>query len=139
MQDRNRAEWTIVIIMRVLGVGAMLAIPAIFLPYSWMNAIHRYLGLGELPNVPIVLYLARSLSAFYAVVGAIALFMSRDIRTNRAFVPLWGLLILAMGFVMLGIDITAGMPTIWTISEGPPTVLCGAVVLWLCRHIQQPA
>lgn len=135
MQSRNRAEWIILIIMRVLGVGAMLAIPAIFFPFSWMDSIHRYCGLGELPDVPIVHYLARSLSTFYAIVGAIALFMSRDIRANRPFVHLWGWLIMTTGFVMLGIDLAAGMPVSWTVAEGPPTILCGLLVVWLRQHI----
>ena len=62
----NRSELAIVIILRVIGITGLFAIPAIFLPYSWMNAIHDYMGLGELPDTPIVSYLARSLSAFYA-------------------------------------------------------------------------
>ncbi len=58
-------ELAIVIILRVIGITGLFAIPAIFLPYSWMNAIHDFMGLGELPNAPIVSYLARSLSAFF--------------------------------------------------------------------------
>ena len=63
----KRAEVAIVVILRVLGGFALGAIPAIFLPYSWMNAIHDFMGLGDLPNAPIVSYLARSLSLFYAL------------------------------------------------------------------------
>lgn len=138
MQDRNRSEWVILIVMRILGVSALLAIPAIFFPYSWMNNIHQYAGLGELPDVPIVHYLARSLSAFYAVVGTIALYMSRDIRTNRGFVRLWGCLIATIGIVLTGVDLSAGMPLEWTLCEGPPTIICGSMVIWLSAHIQPP-
>jgi hypothetical protein len=133
----NRSELAIVIIMRVIGVSGLFAIPAIFLPYSWMNAIHDYVGLGELPNAPIVSYLARSLSAFYAIVSTITLFISSDIRRYRSFVKLWAIIVTVIGFVLLGIDVIAGMPTSWTVSEGPPTIATGLLVLWLQRKIAE--
>jgi hypothetical protein len=40
-------------------------------PYSWMNAIHQWLGLGVLPDAPVAGYLARSTSAFYAMLGGL--------------------------------------------------------------------
>jgi hypothetical protein len=38
-----------------------------------MGAARRWLGLGEMPTGPVVEYLGRSLSAFYAVTGAFPL------------------------------------------------------------------
>ena len=131
----NRSELSIVIILRVIGVTGLFAVPAIFFPYSWMNAIHEYLGLGELPDAPIVSYLARSLSAFYAIVSTSILFISCDIRRYRSFVKLGAIIVIVTGFVLLGIDITAGMPMSWTLGEGPPTLAVGLVVLSLQRHI----
>ena len=59
--SRNRLlRWLLV----ACGVMTLLALPAVFLPQAAMDAIHRSLGLGPLPEGPIVLYLARSLSAF---------------------------------------------------------------------------
>ena len=100
-----------------------------------MSAIHEYLGLGVLPDAPIVSYLARSLSAFYAIVGTITLFISLDIRRYRSFVKLGAVIAIVTGFVLVGIDMTAGMPTSWIIGEGPPTTATGLVVLWLQRRI----
>ena len=131
----TKPERAIVIILRLIGGCGLFAIPAIFLPYSWMNAIHEYVGLGELPDAPIVSYLTRSLSAFYAAVSVIILFVSFDIRRYRSFVKLWAVIIVAMGFVLLGIDVAAGMPTSWTLSEGPPTIAVGLLILWLQQKI----
>ncbi len=131
----TKSELAIAVILRVIGITGLFAIPAIFLPYSWMNAIHEYMGLGELPDAPIVSYLARSLSAFYAIVSTIILFISFDIRHYRSFVKLWAIIVIVTGFVLLGIDITAGTPTSWTLGEGPPTIVVGLVVLWLQRKI----
>ncbi len=84
----NRNETAITVILRILGVFGLCAIPAILLPYSWMNVIHDYMGLGELPDAPIVSYLARSLSLFYALFGAITVFVSFDVRRYWSFITL---------------------------------------------------
>ena len=127
----NQSELAIVVILRLIGVSGLFAIPAIFLPTAWMAAIHDYLGLGPLPEGPIVGYLARSLSAFYAAISAITLFISTDIRRYRSLVRLWAIIVAVMGCLLLGIDLAEGMPWAWTISEGPPTVAVGLVVLRL--------
>jgi len=114
-------------------VVALLAIPAIFFPHSWMNAIHERLGLATLPDIPIVSYLARSLSLFYAVLGTITLFIASDIRQYRSFVTLLGVLYIVIGVMQLGIDVDSGMPATWTIGEGPCAIVIGAMVLWLQR------
>jgi hypothetical protein len=129
----NKAEFAIIVLMRIMGVGGLLAAPAIFLPYSWMNSIHDFMGLGTMPDTAIVSYLARSLSGSYVIVGTFTLFASLDIRRHHSFVRLWAIIIFLAGFVLLGIDVTAGMPTGWTVSEGPPLIAIGLLVLWLQR------
>ena len=100
-----------------------------------MPISNAYMGLGELPDAPVVSYLARSLSAFYAIVAAITLLISSDIRRYQSFVKLWAILVIITGVVLLGIDVTAGMPTSWTLCEGPPTIMVGLLVLWLQRNV----
>lgn len=132
----NKQERIIVIVLRVIGTSGLCALPVVFFPFAWMNAIHEYLGMGELPDRPIVHYLTRSLSFFYAVIGTYSWLISRDIRRYRAFAILWGAAFLTLGFVILGIDLHAGMPWSWTWGEGPPSLLIGICMLWLQRHIQ---
>jgi hypothetical protein len=60
----------------------------VFMPMSWMAATHRWLGLGEMPAGPIVEYLARSQSAFYALVGVLCLVMASDLDRYRPLVLL---------------------------------------------------
>lgn len=135
----NKAELTLIVLMRIMGAGGLLAIPAIFLPYRAMNSIHEFMGLGALPDAPIVSYLARSLSAFYAIVGTFTVFVSFDVRRYRPFVKLWALTVSLMGIVLLGIDMASGMPLSWTLSEGPPLLAMGLVFLWCERHVEEPA
>jgi hypothetical protein len=131
----NKSEVAIVVILRVVGIGGLFAIPAIFLPFSWMNAIHQSAGLGELPDAPIVDYLPRSLSAAYAIISAMTLYVSFDIRRYRGFIQLWAIVVIAFGCAQLGIDLHAGLPLSWIIGEGPPTIVVGLIALWLQRNV----
>ena len=74
-----------------------------------MVATHERLGLGAFPDPPITIYLARSLSAFYAIVG--------------------GLLLLFF------IDRSAGLPPMWSLGEGPFVAVLGLVMSWLVRAV----
>jgi hypothetical protein len=57
----TRADKALVILLRFVGVGALFALVAVFMPSSWMAATHRRLGMGEMPTGPVVEYLARFL------------------------------------------------------------------------------
>lgn len=118
-------------LMRTMGTIATLAVVPIFFPFAWMNSIHQWLGLGELPSDPIVIYLARSTSAFYFMVGVYAIAFSTDIPRYRPLVKLWAMMISLMGLILLGIDLSAGMPWYWTLGEGPPLFVIGLLATWL--------
>src|SRR5262249_7042665 len=64
--------------LRLLGVTALFAVVAVFMPVSWRAAAHRWLGLGEMPTGPVAEYLARPVSAFYAILGALCLVVAAD-------------------------------------------------------------
>ena len=126
---------TIIVILRLTGVCGLLALPAMFLPFRWMEAVHQFTGNGDLPPAPIVEYLARSLCGFYALFGAITLMISTDIRRHRRLVAIWGLVFAIMGLAQLGIDVSVGMPLAWSLIEGPPAVVLGLSVVCLQKHI----
>ena len=116
-----------------MGVTALFAPAAVFMPVSWMAATHRGLGLGEMPTAPVVEYLARSLSAFYALVGALDLVVAADLERYRPLVRFLGVAIALMSLALLGVDLAAGMPWWWTAAEGPGGVAFGAVLFVLAR------
>jgi hypothetical protein len=129
------------IVLIACGLLTLLAFPAIFLPISVMDGFHRGLGLGALPNGPIVQYLARSLSAFYAAFGSLTLLLASNIERYRPLVTWWGVTAIAFGMLLLGIDLTAGMPAQWMFGEVVFLICAGATVLllqWLSRHPRRP-
>ena len=62
----------------------LTALGAVVMPFELMNVIHQQMGLGELPHVPIVGYLTRSISALYALHGALLVFMA-SLMLGRLF------------------------------------------------------
>lgn len=129
----TNTDKALVLLLRLVGVPALFALVAVVMPTSWMAATHRWLGLGEMPAGPVVEYLARSVSAFYALVGALCLVVASDLDRYRPLVRFLGVAFALMSVVLLGVDLAAGMPWWWTASEGPGGVVFGALVFVLAR------
>ncbi len=127
----NLAERALVFVLRLSGSILLLAMPAIFLPETWMAAIHEWLGLGAFPQAPIVDYLARTESALYAIFGGLLLVVSRDVRRYRAVIQYIIVTGLAFGVVVIGIDWTAGLPRYWVAGEGPAILVSSGVMMVL--------
>jgi hypothetical protein len=122
-------------LLRLIGGVELCAIPFLLFPFAWMNDVHdRVLGLGPLPHAPIVEYVARSLSALYALHGAVVFRLSFDVVRFRPLIVFLGWLHLALGLVVLVIDFTAGLPLWWVAGEGPGIAVGGIAVLILARR-----
>ena len=127
-------------LLRVVGGVELFAIPFILFPFAWMGAVHdRVLGLGPLPDAPVVEYMARTLSAMYALHGAVVFRLSFDVPRFRPLIRLLGGLHLTLGLVVLGIDLTSGLPWWWVIGEGPGIAAGGLLVLALTRGADRDA
>ena len=122
-----------VLFLRVVGVGGLFALLPVFMPFAWMAAAHRWLGLGEMPAAPVVEYLARSASALYALFGALFLVLASDLGRYRPLVQFLGVAFALLGLVVFWVDLSAGMPWWWTAFEGPPGLVVGAVLFSLAR------
>src|SRR6516165_12646997 len=99
----TKADKVLVLLLRIVGVPALVALVAVVMPVSWMAATHRWLGLGEMPTGPVVEYLARSLSAFYAIMGAVCLVLATDLERYRPLVRFLGVAYVLMSLVLLGV------------------------------------
>jgi hypothetical protein len=78
-------------------------------------------------------YLARSVSALYGFHGVLLLIVARDPVRFAPIVTFAGMMNVAFGLMMIAIDAHAGLPSWWTLGEGPPTVAFGIVILLLSR------
>ncbi len=127
----------LIILLRVVGISACTAIIASVMPTTWIAATHRWLELGDFPDAPITQYLARSLSACYAIFGGLAIVISMDVQRYAPIIRFFAYVTLAFGVLITGIDLVAGMPTYWTLFEGPSTFILGVIILLLARRVER--
>jgi hypothetical protein len=131
MPARDRA---LVVLLRLIGAAELAALPFVFAPMAWMNAVHdQLLGQGALPDRPVVEYLARHLSALYAIHGAVFVVLSFDLTRYRPLVRVLGWSHLALGVALGWTDCSAGFPWGWALSEGTIVAVCGGLLLALAR------
>ncbi|MHC4104697.1 MAG: hypothetical protein ACYSR9_07145, partial [Planctomycetota bacterium] len=94
----------------------------------------KWLGMGELPSEPIVGYLARSTSAFYAILGGLFWLVSFDLHRHKVVLCYLGIVIIIFGAALFIIDLLEGMPLSWSLTEGPFNLIFGVVIFVLsCR------
>jgi hypothetical protein len=86
----TRADKALVLLLRTLSAGSLFPLVPVFLPLSWIAAIHPWLGLGKMPVAPVVEYLSRSVSAFYALCGGLCLALASDLERYRPWCGGWG-------------------------------------------------
>jgi hypothetical protein len=118
MKDPERL---LVWLLRLFGASTLIALGAVFMPHDWMNLIHQRLGMGDLPDLPIVGYL---------------ILVSRDVRRYLPIIRFFGVASAGMGVLLFGLDLAVGMPVFWTVAEGPPVVALGLVILLLARRVK---
>jgi hypothetical protein len=127
------ARQMLVGLLRMAGGAMLVALVFVFCPFEWMAAIHRQIGLGELAHSPLLSYLIRSLSALYAILGAILLFLSFEIDRYRPLIQLLGGMAVLGGVGVTILDAILALPLFWTLAEGPLTLFLGVALIVLVR------
>jgi hypothetical protein len=101
------------------------------------------LSLAEPAETPLNHYLTRSLSAMYAMHGALVIYLSVDVVRYAPVARFAGAVAVVMGAALLGIDLYAGMPAFWTFGEGPFVMLFGGAMYAaadrVCRASHSPS
>lgn len=135
MVKGESTERVLALLLRVAGFTLISAFGAIFLPSSWMAATHRWLGLGEFPDSPLVEYLTRSVSALYGMRGVLYLVLATDVRRYAVVILYVALTGLAFAVIMIFVDLYSGLPLFWVLAEGPSIAIVSTVFLVLTRRL----
>lgn len=131
-----KAKTLLIVLLRLTGVAMLGAVVFVFAPFAWMQEIHAAIGMGELEYTPLLSYLTRTLSAMYAIIGTILLFVSRDLRRYLPLIRMLGIVAIAGGVGVTILDALLGLPAFWTVLEGPLTVGLGVAMLVLSRSVR---
>ena len=125
-------KWLLVI----LGGLAATAVVPMVMPFAWMQSVNDSLGLEPLLDTPLTQYLTRSLSAVYALVGVLTIYIGLDVRRYRRLIVVMGYLTGVLAVTLTVIDFSIGLPARWSWGEGPPTLVCAALMVYLARRVR---
>ena len=117
--DRKRLlTW----LLRIVGAIELLAFVAVVMPRSWMEISHEWLGMGVMPEGPLVMFMIRQASYAYGMHGISMFVIASNVVRFRPLVILNGVSFLLAAPVFFLIDYTSGVPFWWTIND---TLACG--------------
>jgi hypothetical protein len=126
--DRQRA---LVWLLRLAGAVEVLAFVAVVMPRSWMEISHSWLGMGQMPDGPLIMFMIRQASYAYGMHGISLWILATDVKRFRPLVILNGISFLLAALVFFLIDYSAGMPIWWTLSDTVACLFFGVSLLWL--------
>ena len=130
MATAINAEGWLKLLLRLFGGTAAVAIFPFVMPRSWMAVVHEWLGMGMLPDKPIVEYLARATSALCAFYGFLLLLISMDVRRYRYVIAYQAGAMIILSAIGALLGLRSGMPAWWMLGDaGSCWFYCGAMLL----------
>jgi hypothetical protein len=132
MNKQQMLKW----LLRLAGIVEMLAFIAVVMPRSWMEVSHEWLGMGEMPGGPLIMFMIRQASYSYGMHGLSLWILSLDVNRFHPLVVFNGIAFLLAGPVFFVIDYSSGMPLWWTVEDSLGCGLFGAGILWLSRKTE---
>ena len=123
-------------VLRLTGATEILAFISVVMPRSWMAVSHSWLGLGEMPGGPLIMFMIRQASYAYGMHGVSLWLMATDVRRYQPLIVFNAISFLGAAVVFSVIDYTAGMPFWWTIVDAVGCAFFGVAVLILNRSMR---
>ena len=120
-------------LLRFAGAVEILAFIAVVMPRAWMEASHAWLGLGEMPGGPVLMFMIRQASYSYGMHGISLWVLATDVKRFRPLVIFNAVAFLLAAPVFFIVDYTSGMPLWWTVGDTLGCAFFGAALLWLDR------
>jgi hypothetical protein len=127
MNSQRAQAW----LLRLGGAFEILAFFAVVMPQSWMETSHLWLGMGQMPDSPVVLFMIRQASYAYGMHGVSLWVLASDVERFRPLVIFNGISYLLAGPVFFLIDYSTGMPMWWTVGDSVACLFFGVALLWL--------
>ena len=124
-------------LLRLAGSVEILAFFAVVMPRPWMELSHAWLGLGEMPGGPIIMFMIRQASYTYGMHGVSLWVLASDVLRFRTLILLNGIAYLLAAPVFFLIDFTSGMPWFWTVADTLGCAFLGVALLLLQRGVRR--
>ena len=133
-KEMQRVENYLKVLLQAFGAVTAMALVPFVMPRSWMVEVHEWLGMGLLPDKPVVEYLARTTSALYGFLGVLYLVLATDVRRYARIITFSAAATLILSSVNTALSLRAGMPAWWMWSDAAACWLFGLGILFLQRR-----
>src|ERR1044072_8921289 len=127
-------ERLLVWLLRLAGAVEVIAFLAVVMPRSGLEISNAWLGLGEMPDGPLLMFMIRQASYTYGVHGLSLWLIATDVERFRPFVIFNGVTFLIAAPVLFVVDFTSGMPWWWAVGDPASCGVFGAALLLLSRR-----
>ena len=117
----------LVLVLRATAALLLLAFVGAALPESWMKAVYESGELGPWPSGALLVYLARAVSILYGFYGLLILYLSFDVQRYLPLIRFLAITGFPFAPVMFVVIWSAGLPTVWAVSEPTSIVVISAV------------
>lgn len=118
-------------LLRLAGATEILAFIAVVMPRSWMETSHLWLGMGPMPDGPLIMFMIRQASYVYGMHGVSLWILASDVVRFRPLIRLNGISFTLAGPVFFLIDYSAGIPLWWIAVDTLACLFLGLAMLWL--------
>ena len=118
------------------GLCEVLAFIAVVMPREWMEISHAWIGMGEMPQGKLLMFMIRQASYAYGMHGVSLLILATNVVCFRPLIVFNGIAFLLAAPVFFLIDYPLGMPWWWTVSDAVGCGFVGVALLLLTRGMK---
>ena len=130
----------------ITAVSCLAAAVFMVLPIPTIESFFENFGIEPLPDTPIFIYIARLISATYAVIGVFLVILALKPMKYGVLVPFAGVSTLFIGLVCGTVGVISVIPKLWFLGDALFGIILGLGILisWQkvkksCRQQTQPS
>ena len=121
----------------IAGIGCLLSVFGMFMPFSAWQSIARFFGIESVPDSPLCLYGVRVMSATCAGVGAFFVILALAPTKYGVMVPFSGIAAVFLGLVCGITGLVVAMPALWFLGDSLSCVVLGVLILIFWRQAKR--
>ncbi len=113
----------------ITGIGCLLSLFGMFLPFSAWQSICKLFGIESFPDLPHVMYAPRVGSGTYVAVGIFFIILALDPLKYGVIVPFSGVAAVFVGVVCAIAGLLTKMALCWFIGDSLSCLILGVFIL----------
>jgi hypothetical protein len=118
-----------------LSILQLLTAGIAIMPTEWIEAWHKWLGLGAMPHDPLLLYAVRGGGFVQGAIGVLLWIMACDVVRYRPLIMAVALIFLCSSPAFYLIDSIVRLPLFWCLLDAGSCFAVGSILLALLPKV----